>query len=145
MPPFNDIYIVAEDRSEACINQFLVGYVDLAADKARDDFVVFVNDEYVATGTLASTIAYGLETANRSFALYFRSAVRGLESPMLFFTPDGKLVFGVSIEYNHDSSERAEKVLAALQADFSSLVGIICVETHPGDAYDLISRNLEKI
>lgn len=141
MPPFNDIYIVAEDRSEACINRFLADYVDLTADKARDDFEVFVNDEYIATGTLTSTIAYGLEMANRSFALYFRSAVRELESPMLFFTPDGKLVFGVSIEYDHDSSERVEEILAALQADFSSPVGIICVETHPGDAYELISKN----
>jgi len=145
MPPFIDIYIVTEDRSQACIDKFLSTYANLTTAKKRDNFFVLVDGEDVETGTLAATIEYGLADAHREFTVYFDSAVKGLESVMLFFTPDGKLVLGLSIEYDESGDEAAEQVLAMLKADFNVSVGAIAHETAPGDAYDWISENPEQI
>jgi hypothetical protein len=145
MAPSTDIYIVTEDRSQTCIDKFLSNYACLTTAKTRDNFSVLVDGEGVETGTFVDTIDYGLAEAQRSFAVYFKSAVKGLESVILFFTPDGKLVFGLSIEYDPGSAEEAKRVLAKLKADFTASLGIITCETAPGDAYDWISENLKQI
>jgi len=147
MPPFNDIYVVTNDRSETCINKFLSCYADLTTENERTDFSVIVagEDEDVETGTLADTIAYGLSDKQRSFALYFNSKVRKLRSVILFFAPDEKLVLGLSIEYDPDSDEEAERVLAMLKTNFNTTLGAITFETPPGDAYDWINENLEQL
>jgi hypothetical protein len=145
VPPFNDVYIVTEDRSQACIDKFLSSYACLSSDKTRNDFSLLVDGEDVETGALAAAIEYGLADARRSFALYFNSAIKGLESVMLLFTPDGKLVLGLSTKYYESSNEEAERVLAAFKTDFNDTLGIITCETAPGDAYDWISKNLEII
>ena len=136
MPPYNDIYIVTNDRRKACIDRFLSKYADLTTAKMRTDFEVRVGDEYVETGTLADTIAYGLADDQRDFVVYFDSAVSGLKSVMLFFTPDGKLVLGLSTEHDENSDEEAGRVLAMLKTDFNVTLGVVSLETHPGDAYD---------
>ena len=147
MPPFNDIYVVTSDRSENCIHKFLSRYADLTTENERTDFSIIVagKEEAVETGTLADTIAYGLSDKLRSFALYFNSAVRELKSVMLFFTSDEKLVLGLSVEYDSDSDEEAERVLAMLKTEFKTTLGAIAFENPPGDAYDWINENLEQI
>jgi len=64
---------------------------------------------------------------------------------MLFFASDEKLVLGLSIEYDPDSDEEAESVLAMLKTEFKTTLGTITFETPPGDAYDWINENLEQL
>lgn len=125
MPPYNDIYIVTTDRSEVCIDKFLSKYADITNAIVRTDFEVYDGDSYVETGTLADTIAYGLADKQRNFVVYFDSAVSELKSVMLFFTPDEKLVLGLSIEYDENSGKESERVLAVLKTDFNVTLGII--------------------
>jgi len=144
MPPFNDIYIVTDDRSKNCIDKFLSKYADLENAKARGDFEVFDGSNYVETGTLTDTIAYGLADKRREFVMYFDSAISRVKSVILFFTPDGKLILGLSSEYDENSDEEAKRVLAMLKADFNTDLGVISLETPPGDAYDFINENLRQ-
>ncbi len=144
VPPLNDIYIVTDDRSEACVDKFLSKYADLANASVRTDFEVRDGSSYVETGTLTNTIAYGLADKRRSFVVYFDSAVSGLKSVIVCFTPDGKLVLGLSIEYDENSDAEAAHVLAMLQAEFNVDLGVVSLETHPGDAYDWINENLRQ-
>ncbi|MEJ7662854.1 MAG: hypothetical protein WKG07_26510 [Hymenobacter sp.] len=117
-------------------------YADLTISETRDDFEILDGNEYVETGTLEATIAYGLDNDRRNFALYLDSAVSELKSVMLFFTPDGKLVLGLSTEYDENSNEMAERILATLKSEFDSSLGLISIETHPGDAYDCIVNSI---
>lgn len=142
VPPFNDIYVVTDDRSKTCVDKFLSKYADLANASVRTDFEVRDGSSYVETGTLTNTIAYGLADKRRCFVVYLDSAVSGLKSVIVFFTLDGKLVLGLSIEYDENSDEEAAHVLAMLKAEFNADLGVVSFETHPGDAYDWINKNL---
>jgi hypothetical protein len=64
---------------------------------------------------------------------------------LVFFTPDEKLVLGLSTEYDAETDEEAKRVLTRLKADFNVTLGVISVEIPPSDAYAWINQNLEQL
>jgi hypothetical protein len=80
---------------------------------------VFDTSEWVEAGMVVATLAYGSTNGQKSFVLYFDAIDKALKSVLVFFTFDGKLVLDLSTEYNVETGEEAERVLARLKADFN--------------------------
>jgi hypothetical protein len=147
MPPCLDIYIAIADRSSDCIEYFLAHYADLSTDRLRRDYAVFVPDimDEVATGTLADTLGYGLADPNRSFALYFTSKQPRYNHVMVYFGHQGRLLLGLSIEFEeagHSTQKLAEALLDRLCADYNTEVGIYGFELAPADAEERLYQLL---
>jgi hypothetical protein len=139
MPPCLDIYISTADRSGDCIEHFLAQYADLSTDRLCQDYEVFIAaiGDNVATGTLADTLGYGLADPNRNFALYFTSKQTRYNHVMVYFGHQGRLLLGLSIEYEeagHSNQKLAEAILDRLCADYSTEVGVYGFELAPADA-----------
>jgi hypothetical protein len=139
MPPCLDIYISTADRSGDRIEHFLAHYADLSTDRLRRDYAVLLPDimDEVATGTLADTLSYGLADPNRSFALYFTSRQPRYNHVMVYFGHQGRLLLGLSIEYEeagHSNQKLAEALLDRLYADYNTEVGVYGFELAPADA-----------
>ena len=139
MPPCLDIYVVTSDRSTACIERFLSHYADLSADRRRQDYEVFLTDagETAATGTLADTLAYGLADLNRSFALYFTSQLPKYTHVLVYFGHQGRLLLGLSIEYEEAgqlNQALAEAVLERLCTEYRTETAVYDFELTPADA-----------
>jgi hypothetical protein len=139
MPPCLDIYISTADRSGDCIEHFLAQYADLSTDRLCQDYEVFIAaiGDNVATGTLADTLGYGLADPNRNFALYFTSKQPRYNHVMVYFGHQGRLLLGLSIEYEeagHSNQKLAEAILDRLCADYSTEVGVYGFELAPADA-----------
>lgn len=139
MPPCLDIYISIADRSGDYIDHFLAQYADLSTDRLRQDYEIFIaaTGDDVATGTLADTLGYGLADPNRSFALYFTSKQSRYNQVMVYFGHEGRLLFGLSIEYEEagcSNQKLAEALLDRLCAEYATEVGIYGFELAPADA-----------
>ena len=144
MPPHLDIYVATFDRSTDCINRFLSAYADLSQDSLRSDYEIQLTDvnTWVETGSLLTTIDYGLADANRSFALYFSSNSLFIKSVMLYFSSKSRLLLGLSIEGNQSNglpdTNAAERILKTLKDEFNSDKGLIDFELPPADADEQI-------
>ena len=141
MPPCVDIYISTADRTSDCIERFLAHYADLSTDLLRRDYAVFLPDirDEVATGTLADTLSYGLADPNRRFALYFTSKQPRYSHVMVYFGQQGRLLLGLSIEYEsgqmgYSSQRLAEALMDQLCADYNTEEGIYGFELATSDA-----------
>ena len=138
MPPCLDIYIVTE-RSKANLEQFMSKYADVSDDQLRADYEIYLTDteEFIATGSLAATLEYGLADNKRKFALYLNSKPNNMR-PMIYFGSDGCLVLGLSVEESTNNGSpndaEAESVLAQLKIEFGATKGLIAFELPPADA-----------
>jgi hypothetical protein len=140
MPPCLDIYVATNDRSLACIERFLMQYADLTSDSVRDDFEVRPTgaQEGVVSGTLASTLAYGLAQPDRAFTLYFHQKYPDYRRPMLYFSPHGRLLLGLSVEEETPegvpNDAEAEQLLQRLKQEFHTQHGLVAFELPPEEA-----------
>lgn len=148
MPPYLDIYVATSDRSLACIERFLAQYADLTVDAVRDDFEVRPTGEQegFVSGTLAATLAYGLAQADRAFTLYFQRKHDTYRCPMLYFSPHGRLLFGLAVEETSPTGQpneaEAEQVLHRLKQEFGTEHGLIAWELPPEEADEEFSPTL---
>ncbi|GAA4366246.1 hypothetical protein GCM10023185_37270 [Hymenobacter saemangeumensis] len=139
MPPCLDIYIATRERTLTCIHRFLSAYADLTEDAVRDDFEVRPtgSPEGFISGTLATTLAYGLAQADRAFTLYFHGQPPNYR-PMLYFSPHGRLLLGLSVEASTpegaSNDAEAEHMLQRLKAEFNTEYGLIAFELPPEEA-----------
>jgi hypothetical protein len=148
MPPYLDIYVATNDRSLACIERFLAQYADLAVESVRDDFEVRPTGETegFVSGTLTATLAYGLAQADRAFTLYFQRKHPAYRSPMLYFSPHGRLLLGLAVEETspegRPNDAEAERVLQRLKQEFNTEHGLIAFELPPEEADEEFSPTL---
>lgn len=147
MPPCLDIYIATRERTLVCIQRFLSAYADLSEDAVRDDFEVRPTGsaEGFVSGTLAATLAYGLAQPDRAFTLYFNGK-RPHYGPMLYFSPHGRLLLGLSVEESTPAGTpndaEAEQVLQRLKYEFGTDYGLIAFELPPEEADEEFSPNV---
>lgn len=145
MPPCLDVYIATE-RSRATVDKFLAYYADLSAELLRNDYEVWLwnTEEYVSTGTLKDTVAYGLSNNDISFTLYLSGKAISCNRVMLHFGMPGQLVVGMSVEESiaeTPNDAAAEQLLATLKTEFATQKGIIGLELPPIDAAEELANN----
>jgi hypothetical protein len=144
MPPCLDIYVVAE-RTRSVIDRFLDTYVDRRASENRGDEELMLLPldaepgephgwDWEPAKTLTAAIERGLTVPWRAFAIYLKSKHPSHDGACLAFTPDGRVVLGVSIDDPNESDEKitlANELLAELTTVFSAERGFIGVEEPP--------------
>ena len=146
MPPFIDIYVVTE-RKLAVVDCFLSKYADLSIDSQRTDYEVQLTDtwEFIETGTLTATLAFGLADTGRKFALYFTGNQGShLNHPTIYFGLQGHLLLGLSIDGNSieglTNDAEADMVLAQLKTEYNTEKGLIGYEFPPADADEKLTN-----
>jgi hypothetical protein len=144
MPPCLDIYVVAE-RTGSIVDRFLGTYVDRGASEDRGDEQLMLLPlgpdpgephgwDWEPAATLTTAIERGLSLPSRAFAIYLKSKQPAHDRACLGFTPDGRVVLGVSIDdanESHKNVELAKELLAGLAAEFSAHSGFIGAEEPP--------------
>ena len=138
MPPFYDIYGLSKQRDKKTIKTFLNFYCH---QKLNENYVgqgveiaVYENDKYkieenyIPVDNLSEVIDYGLNHPNIGFAFYIGEKAnykKDIESIILKFTFDGKIIFGISVEEsritdngklidNYDKAVEVEKAITVL-------------------------------
>ena len=103
VPGFHDVYVLARDRTAATAQRFLSAFAPHREQSAVD----YCFPQY---SERPSTILTSADDAIRrceshpfeSQSLYFRNLGSGAKHAMLFFTADGGLVLGLSVEVEPD-------------------------------------------
>ncbi|WP_460584343.1 hypothetical protein [Hymenobacter arcticus] len=133
-------------RSQACLDDFLTRYADLATNSLSGSYVVWLwgTEEYVSTGNLAATLAYGLADSSCSFTLYLRGRAASHNHVMVHFGGTTQLLLGLSVEesiWGISNTPAAERILAQLKAEFDVQKGLVAFELPPVDAAAQLSNS----
>jgi hypothetical protein len=135
-----DIYVCTAERNPATLERFVSKYADLSKDGVRNDFEVRLtgSEEGFRSGTLAETLAHGLAYPDRAFTLYLENKYPEHQRVMVYFSPHGRLLLGLSVEEEvpegTPNDAAAEQVLQELRQAFSTAHGLIAFELPPEEA-----------
>lgn len=161
MPPALDIYVLCLNRDRATIERFLDLFVDRKVAEHRSDEQLMMLPlgadhepetldewDWEPAKTLANAVNRGLEYPRRCFALYLEPATSDVETTILQFTRDDKLILGLEIEDpdgDEDNVHWAEVLLNELCSEFSCDRGFIVDEQPPPlDEEEFISEALHE-
>lgn len=147
MPPALDIYVFSKARDFETINRFLDLYVDREASEDRGDEELMIlplnvqgdpsnirDWNWEPARSLTSIIDRGLQYPRRAFTVYLKQRDASLERAILSFSPDDKIIFGVSIDDEGAQAanlERAKGLLHEMVERLKGDAGIIGVEQPP--------------
>jgi hypothetical protein len=147
MPPELDIYVISEARNFETINRFLDLYVDREASEDRGDEELMIlpldiqgdpsevrDWDWEPAKSLTSIVERGLQYPRRAFTVYLKQQDASLERAILSFTPDDKVIFGVSIDdegAKPENLERAKNLLHEMAERLHGHAGLIAVEQPP--------------
>lgn len=134
-----DIYVCTAERNLATLERFVSHYADLSA-AVRTDYEVRPTGsaEGFPSGTIAQTLAYGLAQSDRAFTLYLDSSHPKHKRVMVYFSPAGRLLLGLSVEEEvpegMPNDAAAERLLQELKKEFNTAHGLIAFELPPEEA-----------
>jgi hypothetical protein len=134
MPPFYDIYGLSKQRNKETIETFLNYFSNRQniENTEGQEIAVYKNEKYqteetyTPANTLTEVISFGIENNNLGFAFYIGDNLKEtINSIILKFTFDGKIIFGVSVEEkshqtdgklvdNYEKALEIEKIIAEL-------------------------------
>jgi hypothetical protein len=131
MPPYSDIYVLTQSRTEATISSFLDRFVPVREETA-DDYCIpqHVKFPHTVFRTAAEVVSYCCSHASVSQSVYWRQ-VSGDDPAyaMVFFTSEGLLILGLSTD-----ESTAKSYFTELSTHIGSDVGYITVEAPPPDS-----------
>lgn len=143
MPPHLDIYAMSQLKVEAVIQDFLREYIIYEENEDREDeeIMYIANPEEVIdypesklAVTLTNLIQKGMAIKNLGFTIYLKPADQKLESVILTFTYDDKVIFGLSMEdegAKQSTFDECKLLLEKLMEDYNCFLGVIVSETPP--------------
>jgi hypothetical protein len=128
MPPYADIYVLAEARTEAAVAAFLEHFAPVREETADEYWIPKNADVPQKIFHVASeVVSFCCTHPSEAQAVYWRRVGDGDPAyAMVFFTPDARLIFGLSV-----SEDSAECYLAELRRHARSEIGYITVENPP--------------
>jgi hypothetical protein len=122
MPPFADIYVLAESRTEAAVSAFLTHFAP-EREQSADEYLIPQRTLHTAS----EVIAYCCSHPSEAQSIYWRRIGDGDPAHvMAFFTSDARLIFGLSV-----SEDAAERFFAELRRHAHSDIGYITFESPP--------------
>jgi len=128
MPPFADVYVLADSRTEAAVVGFLTHFAP-EREQTADEYWIpqhadspqqIIRDAY-------EVVSYCCCHSTEAQSIYWRRI--GDDDPahlMVFFTSDTQLIFGLSV-----SETAADQFLAELRKYAHSDIGYIAFESPP--------------
>lgn len=126
MPPYFDVYVLARQRSGAVANHFLDTFVQHREQSAGDyGLPQYETEPAIVLESAAEAIHYCDSHPNEAQSIYFRNLGAGPAHAMLFFTQDGGLILGLSVERCED------EWFVRLKEFAGSEIGYISFESPP--------------
>jgi hypothetical protein len=129
VPGYYDVYVLAPKRTAETVERFLRWFAPTRTSCA-DEFSVprFAKEAHTVFRTADELIAYCVAHPTEPHGIYWRCThERDPAHAMVFFTPDGGLIFGLSVE-NDAAHWRAE-----LMDDTGSEIAWVGFEEPPPD------------
>jgi hypothetical protein len=127
MPDYYDVYVLAPERSASIALQFLDEFAPHRVETAVDyQFPQHSDQPEVVLTTAHDAITYCAHHPRESQSLYFRNLSGGHAHAMLFFTEDGGLILGLSVE----QADPADTLLR-LREHAHSPIGYLTFEEPP--------------
>ncbi len=126
MPPYSDLYVLSPARSAAMAERFLDTFAPRREQSAAEyEFPEYSDKPLVIVKSAREAIRYCEDHLGEAHRISFRNLGEGPAHAMLFFTPDGGLILGLSVvEYEDEWFGRLTEVAG-------STVGYIAFETPP--------------
>lgn len=125
MPPYYDVYVLARERSASAAEHFLNTFVPDRVQSAVDYVFPQSGEPSLAIGSAEAAIQYCEAHPLEAQSFYFRNVGIEPDHAMLFFTPDGGLILGLSVVGHED------EWFARLKEHAGSKVGYITFESPP--------------
>jgi hypothetical protein len=126
MPPYSDVYVLAQERSVTAAERFLDAFAPDREQSAEDYvFPQYGEQPLVVVKSAAEAIRYCEAHPAEAQSLNFRNLGAGPAHAMLFFTRDGGLILGLSVV------EREDNWFTRLKQHVGSEVGYITFESPP--------------
>jgi hypothetical protein len=130
MPPYADIYVLTQSRTEATVLSFLDRFAPIRAETA-DEYCIpqYADSAHIVFRAAAEVVSYCCRYTSETQSIYWRRAGDGGPAyAMVFFTSDGFLILGLSTE-----ESAVERYFAELLTHAGSDVGYVTVESPPPD------------
>ncbi len=114
MPPFYDIYAISKNRDKKTIEKFLeyFSFRDKIEDRSGQEIRVYKNEVYevedkvIIINTLSEVVDCGVINRIHGFTFYIGDNLKPeINSIILKFTYDEKIIFGVSVEEKDKSKK----------------------------------------
>ncbi len=128
MPPYADIYVLTQSRTEATISAFLDCFAPVREETA-DDYCIpqHADSPHTIFRTAPEVVAYCCCHASETQSIYWRRVGDGDPAyAMVFFTSDGFLILGLSTD-----ESTADRYFAELRTHAGSDTGYVTVESPP--------------
>ena len=128
MPPYADIYVLTQSRTEEAIAAFLDRFAPVRKETA-DEYCIprHADAPHTIYRTAADVVAYCCGQVSESQCVYWRRVGDGDPAyAMVFFTSDGFLILGLSTD-----ESMAEWYFAELRTHAGSDIGYITGESPP--------------
>jgi hypothetical protein len=147
MPPLLDVYVVSNARNREMIERFLDHFVDRKGSEDRSDEELMLlplganvapcrlqDWDWEPSKTLTWIVERALQHPRRAFTVYLKQLDPSLERAILSFSPDDKVIFGVSLEdegAKPEVFEKAKSVAHQMACEFEGRTAFIGAEEPP--------------
>lgn len=137
MPPYEDVYVLAPERSAALIARFLERFAPCAEEVVDDGYgVPRFSDTPARHFRRAQELVEHLAShPSEPYGVYWRNLGAGPAFAMAFFTADGAIILGLSC-----LEGEAKAWLTELQSFAGSKSGCILFEQPPPDSASAFIR-----
>jgi len=134
MPQYIDSYYLIENRTQILIFEFLEKYLPNAIE-ASDEYPVpwFAESPVNILFNIDDILKYLENNIYSEYAIYWRNRKEDsdIKHFMIFFTDDGKMIFGVSINGEEPNTAVSINVFKELSEFLNTKTGCITVEEPP--------------
>lgn len=132
MPQYADLYFLIESRDKRKVCAFLDTYLP-EREETADDYVVNNGDESLVLTDLNALMDYLEQNTNVDQVIYWRNldALNIHRYGMVFYTDDGYMIFGISMEGRLPNDGHVEDEFTQLKANLKIAIGCITIEESP--------------
>ena len=134
MPIYTDSYYLVDNRSKSFIFRFIDEYIPNAIETS-DEYPVpwFAESPVNIFFNIDDILKYLENNLHSEYAIYWRNPKEDLDIKhfMIFFTDDGKMIFGVSINGEEPNTAVSINVFKELSGFLNTKTGCITVEEPP--------------
>jgi hypothetical protein len=134
MPQYIDCYFLINSRKSIFVEAFLNKFIPIRTASAEDYPVPeYTNNPARLFLNTTDLILYLEEKSTYSYSIYWRNEdqLSDIKHGMVFYTTDGMMIFGVSIEEYDPNND----IYKAIKTFTGSTMGCMTVEEAPPDNY----------